>query len=569
MKLTKDESLEALKMKKDIFYFIYKMWSLIPQPIKPEHRSFVELCISLNNYTKIKKEHFEPFIKKRHITWQQFLILTAYQRAANKKGKREISIVSGHGCGKSSSFAWIVFHFLFGFENANIACTAPSREQMEDVLWKEISLWHSRMQIQTIRSWFAITSDKITVKNREKQWWARAKTASKDKPEALSGVHSDNVLFLIDEASGVDDVVFENGTGSLTNDNYVFIMISNGTKTSGLFYRSHNSPDEQSMYEHLQFSSEDSPIVTPGFCAKILKKANNDKDNDLYRVRVRGLFPKTSVLDGKPWHQLIQPQYLNIIPSQDHNASIYQWNINKTVMGIDPSGKGKDEATIVLRDDFRAHLVAVEKTSNEFTIARKAFAILQLYNLVGCPIVIDNFGKGANVGMELSTISGLPNFSEFIFGINVGDSLTHPKLKEKYYNNKAYYFDIMNAWLMAGGELVDDRRFTEQLNMLLYTIDEKGLMRMVPKKTLLSQKVIMSNKQSPNAWDALMLTFKFFDPQSLKNSSMQDRHSQVNSAHQFHSINKNNKTNTINRLSLSRAGNSGIINSEDYLSDYL
>ena len=128
MQITEKEAQSAIEMKQSIFVFIKNMWGLIPQPIKPEFEIFVKLCIDLGDYTKVKKEHFEKFTKGKHITWQQFLILSAYQRAVDKKDKKEISVVSGHGIGKSAAIAFIIFHFLFAYENCNIACTAPSKD---------------------------------------------------------------------------------------------------------------------------------------------------------------------------------------------------------------------------------------------------------------------------------------------------------------------------------------------------------------------------------------------------------------------------------------------------------
>ncbi len=43
--------------------------------------------------------------------------------------------------------------------------------------------------------------------------FAARRTASKDNPETLQGFHAQHLLFLIDEASGIPDVVFEVGIG--------------------------------------------------------------------------------------------------------------------------------------------------------------------------------------------------------------------------------------------------------------------------------------------------------------------------------------------------------------------
>ena len=96
-------------MKESIFIFIENMWGLTPQPVKSEFKAFVDLCINLGDYTKVKKEHFEKFTKGEHITWQQFLILSSYQRALNKEDKKE----SHHNCPNYSPKQYLVVILLF------------------------------------------------------------------------------------------------------------------------------------------------------------------------------------------------------------------------------------------------------------------------------------------------------------------------------------------------------------------------------------------------------------------------------------------------------------------------
>lgn len=554
MKISDKEARIAADMQDNIFSFIEHIWGLSPQPVKPEHKELVQTLIDQGRYNEIKKEYFTTFVKYEHVTWQQYLMLSAYQRAIDREDKREIAIASGHGVGKSASIAWIIFHFLFAYENSNTAVTAPSKDQMFGVLWKECSLWKSRMKIKKIANMFKITSDKITVVGRHLQWFAHARTSSKDNPEALSGMHADDVLLLADEASAVHDIVYENGSGSLTNDNYVFIMISNATKDSGKFYRAFNKEGERDLYQHLTFSSEDSPVVEPTYCEKKLIEAAGDRDDDLYRVRVRGLFPIKGSIENKNYYQLIKESYLNIQPKPDNNPnspSLYPWDPATTTMGLDPAGKGQDETVWVLRDNYRAEIIGWEKISSEFTIARMTLAFLSQYNLVGCNIVIDNFGSdvGSNTGMEIVNMASAlaPNFSQFVHPINVGSALANQRLKEKYVNIKAYYYDVLNSWLLKGGELIKDPRWIDELAAMKFTYDSThhNKIKMMPKAVLQKEKI-----KSPNCWEALMLTIKFFNHDLLNPITTVQRKS-------------------LKRNTLSKTSKNSRINSSDYLNGYL
>ncbi len=79
------------------------------------------------------------------ITWQQAEIVYAVERAITGRGKKKISISSGHGIGKSTILAMLLLWFLFAFMDCKVPCTAPTQSQMYDVLWAEIQKWILKM----------------------------------------------------------------------------------------------------------------------------------------------------------------------------------------------------------------------------------------------------------------------------------------------------------------------------------------------------------------------------------------------------------------------------------------
>ena len=58
-----------------------------------------------------------------------------------------------------------------------------------------------------------------------------------ETPEALARVHSDHVLLIVDEASGVPEQVFEAAAGSMSGHSATTLMLSNPTRSSGTFLR--------------------------------------------------------------------------------------------------------------------------------------------------------------------------------------------------------------------------------------------------------------------------------------------------------------------------------------------
>lgn len=119
-----------------------------------------------------------------------------------------------------------------------VVCTAPTKHQLNDVLWAEMSKWQKRSPILSIiLKW---TKTYIYVKNREERWFAVARTAT--KPENMQGFHEDNMLFIVDEASGVADDIMEAIQGTLSGVNNKLVACGNPTRASGFFMTALHRP---------------------------------------------------------------------------------------------------------------------------------------------------------------------------------------------------------------------------------------------------------------------------------------------------------------------------------------
>lgn len=444
------------RFRKDPLYFIEKMWGLYPQ------------------------EKGQEFIKGKHITWQQVKIIKSVQSSL-QGGKRRISVASGHGIGKTACLSWLIIWYLFTSKNAQIPCTAPTSEQMHDVLWKELSLWLKRLpkEIEELFDW---TTGYLRVKEAPTTWFARAKTARKEAPEALAGVHGDYVMFVIDEASGVPEEIFNTAEGALTGENVIVLMISNPTRLNGYFYDSHHK--DKHNWATFQFNSEESPIVDNEFVNRIIEKHGIDSDE--YRIRVQGLFPQEDAIDDKGFVPLLLEKDLNFCSIADF--------VGIPRMGIDPAGEGRDSTIWVVRDNFKAQIVAKEKISDSKTIAQKTLTLLDYYNIDQSNVWVDNFGIGANVAMEI-LVGG-----KRINPINVGE---RPEDTETYLNLRAEMYWKLRKWLIAGGQLVGDLEKWEQLLTIRYKRNLAGKLQIMSKDEMRREGI-----KSPDIADALMLTFK-------------------------------------------------------------
>ena len=121
------------------------------------------------------------------------------------------------------------------------------------------------------------------MRGHKDEWFAIARTAT--NPEALQGLHADHLLYVIDEASGVSDIVFEPVLGSMSTDDSRLIMCANPTKLSGFFYESHTS--RRARYNCIRADGRECSRVDREFIDDII--AQFGEDSNVFRVRVAAL----------------------------------------------------------------------------------------------------------------------------------------------------------------------------------------------------------------------------------------------------------------------------------------
>jgi len=177
------------EMQRSPLKYIEKVWGLYPQPPKPEFKETVFRLLEENKFDEITAEMFGDynsslkiwkwyeFKKGNHLTWQQSNLLYAVEAIIQKRiSKNRISVASGHGTGKSTTFSFLLFWYLTCYRDSQIPCTAPTAPQMFDILWKEVSKWHQKMP-DKLKEKFDVTTDYVRVTESPKTWFARARTA--------------------------------------------------------------------------------------------------------------------------------------------------------------------------------------------------------------------------------------------------------------------------------------------------------------------------------------------------------------------------------------------------------
>lgn len=457
--LTKEEELRQsallyIQMKKDPFLFIKTMWNLIPQ------------------------KEWEPFIKWRHIGWQQSDMIQWVKDAVNEIKSRKISVRSWRGIGKTAFLAWILLWFLYCYENSIITCTGPTSKQLQDGIWKELSVWLNRMP-DGIKNMFEKTNEYLRVIEKSSEWYARVVTGTKENAESVSGVHADNVMAIVDEASWVEDEIMDSVKGMMTSKNAILLMISNPKRLEWYFFNSHNKL--KNNFQTFAFSWLDSPNVDRKYVEEQLQEYGSDSDE--YRFNVLWEFPKQDGTDNGWWLPLINENQLVFTSDADNDISR---------LWIDPSWLWWDDSLFVWRNTFKARVLSIEQSSTPKSVAWVWLTLQAQYNLRWDSIYVDNFWAGANVSQEIALAWVRVN------AINVWDRARDNK---RFINIRAEAYWRLREWLISWWQLVNHPRWKELLK-IKYKRQLDWRIAIMPKKDM--KKMFWD---SPDCADALMLTF--------------------------------------------------------------
>jgi hypothetical protein len=155
---------------------------------------------------KLPAEHHTKFLADKTVYRTP---IGASSRAARKSQPAVPKSLGPCDCGAFTVAC--VMWFLACYFPAKVPATAPTSHQLEDVLWSEIAKWHRVMKdrLPAVGEQFEWSSGAFRLKSAPNEGFAVARTSRPERPEALQGFHADNILFLVDEASGVADNVFE------------------------------------------------------------------------------------------------------------------------------------------------------------------------------------------------------------------------------------------------------------------------------------------------------------------------------------------------------------------------
>jgi phage terminase large subunit len=396
-------------------------------------------------------------------------------------GERKISIRSGHGVGKSTTASWAMLWFLLTRYPVKVVVTAPTSAQLYDALFAELKRWVKELP-QPVQDLLDVKQERIELKASATEAFISARTSRAEQPEALQGVHSDNVMLVADEASGVPEAVFEAAAGSMSGHNALTILLGNPVRSSGFFFDTHNRLKDEWWTRRV--SCIDSTRVSQEYVNDM--KSRYGEESNAFRIRVLGEFPRSDD------DTIIPMDLLETAKHRDTRA----YEDAPIVWGLDVARFGSDSSVLCKRQSNVVH--TLERWRN-LDLMQLTGAVVSQYEACDhksrpTEILVDSIGLGAGVVDRLRELN-LP-----ARGINVSES---PAMGGTYLNLRAELWHKAKAWLEKRDcKIPNNEDLIGELATVRYTFTSNGKIKIESKDDIRRRGL-----KSPDMADAFVLTF--------------------------------------------------------------
>lgn len=422
------------------------------------------------------------------------------------------AVRSGNGVGKTAvAFGGVGPAFLLAHKDSVVVTTAPTWRQVKQLGWREWrrswGVMRSSMQASAQLREVPIPHCLSTSVELGDQWHAFG--MSTNEPEAFAGIHARRVLLIVDEASGVEEKIYEAGEGFLTGTGARVLLIGNPTKPSGQFYRAFTS--ERAAWNTLHISALNSPNFTdewrsmqPGVAEKLVqphwvedKKRRWGEDSPLYQVRVLGNFPDQT---DDTIISLVAVENAQRRDAEDEGVNLLDYPV--VTVSCDVARFGSDETVLMRKRGPKVEVIEVYHGRDTMTTAGKcvaaARAALAEKDVLRCRVVIDDDGIGGGVTDRLKETlqSELQSNRADVIPYRGGEKAIRP---ERFTNKRTESW-FRAKWAMDTLDIPDDDDLAADLVSTAYKMTSSGQLQAERKEDVKKRL-----GRSPDRGDALVM----------------------------------------------------------------
>ncbi len=408
----------------------------------------------------------------------------------------QIATASGHGIGKSATVAWIIMWAFTTFPDTRGIVTANTEVQLRTKTWSELGKWFNLCFFA--RDHFILNATSLTSKDptRERTWRIDMIAWSKTNPAAFAGLHNQGkrLLIIFDEASEIDDIIWETAEGALSDraTQIIWLVFGNPTRNIGRFRECFSGGQFSKLWQHKQIDSRTVAITNKKYINRQIE-AYGGEDNDIIRIRWLGQFPLKGLME------FFSASAIDAAMSPDREVFVDAFT--PLALGVDVARFGKNNTVLFPRKGRDARTLEPKIYSGLSTteVANRIHDCFTTWRPDG--IFIDGGGVGGGV------VDQCRNQRLFVWEVQFGGKdditgLTTDNQGERYANKRAAMYGALRSWL-TGGTLPMSPELRTSMLAIKYTFNKKDEIQLVSKEDLL--------EDNPNldldTLDALCLTF--------------------------------------------------------------
>lgn len=439
-----------------------------------------------------------------------------------------VAVRSGHKVSKSHSAAGIGLWFYSSFDDARVVMTSTTSRQVDRILWRELRMMRARggrcvdcKAADPDGRRIPRPCPHSALLDGEAGELARTGLKSDDfreivgftarEAEAVAGVSGKNLLYIVDEASGVGEEIFEAIEGNRAGGARI-VLFGNPTQNQGEHYEAFHGKSK--FYLGITVSSEETPNVVegreviPGLSTRPWveeKKEEWGEDSPLYKVRVKGIHAKSE--DGK------------IFSIHAIEMAEQRWDetaeSGRLFIGLDPAGPTGhgDEIAFSPRRGLKQLQLKVERGLTEEGHLAHLLALIDALKVPReTPVVV--LDREGNVGAAVyGTLRQYEEMNPGVFelvGVRASDrAVRQPHIYDRMRDELVANLE---AWFRDGGAILEDVKLAKELHEPEWEEQVNGRLKVTPKKKL--RKAL---GRSPDRFDALCLSC--WEPLSLKDDA--------------------------------------------------
>lgn len=365
-----------------------------------------------------------------------------------------MAVASGHGPGKSALVSMVVDWAMSTCADTKIVVSASTDTQLKTKTFPEIISWIRR---SLNAHWFTTTATSISSRDPDhvRTWRTDAIPWSAENTEAFAGLHNKGrrIVLIFDEASSIDDRIWEVAEGALTDENteIIWLAFGNPTRNTGRFRECFG------RFKHRWKTRQIDSRSVEGTNKEQLESYVRDygEDSDFVRVRVKGEFPRAGTM------QFIPGDIVEEARRREPVAS----SMDSVVMGVDVARFGDDQSCIVIRRGRDAVSIPWVKLRgvDTMTLAARVVELANQYN--PDVIFVDEGGVGGGV------VDRLRMLKKDVIGIQFGAASDRSQETGEgavvYKNKRAEMWGYMREWL-KGGSIPNDPDLAAELTSVEY-----------------------------------------------------------------------------------------------------